>query len=239
MTVRIQHELRKLRARKRREGMVMLVVAFSLLIITGIALFSVQLSFANMRFAGVMSKAYRTKWAADSYLTSGLVFIQAGPQAGNLPIETQGEVPSDPYRTVFGQPDRGTQGADDIYMLYPSTFQNKNGFPADGAGCQPMTTAYPTSGVMDYITPWEGNVIDPGWAVPYDINMVFVTEKWPEIAPGTDRYITSAYAEILTQGPQQNHQTSVISKTASVPTGELRDINDTVSIARAYYTTKH
>jgi hypothetical protein len=115
---------RRARARKRREGIVLLVVLTVLMLITSTAIFAVQQTMWEMRAGGLASQALTTRYTAEAYATLGVTALGSDSMRDTLLASYS---PNDDWRAKFGVPLTDIAG-DHGSASFPDYFNCDRGF---------------------------------------------------------------------------------------------------------------
>jgi hypothetical protein len=215
--------LRRARARKRREGVVLLVVVTVLMLITSTAIFAVQQTMWEMRAGGSANQALTTRYTAEAYATLGI----AGLSQRELYLEATRPIGvAGGWQDKFGLPEFGAQH-DYVSVARNTDYSCPLGFWCSGAPLGPEN-AFPAADIGPY----------EGLAGPLTEISMSTIERW-ELTGENDptpevRYVVTAYGAMAPVGDVNEDLAVDATTTVADETG--RTVEETISIARAYYT---
>jgi hypothetical protein len=202
---------RRARARKRREGIVLLVVLTVLMLITSTAIFAVQQTMWEMRAGGSANQAMATRYAAEGYATLGVTALGSDSTRDTL---LASYASGDGWRTKYSVPLTDISG-DHGSASFAGYFNCTRGF-----FCDTRTDNFP---VAD-IGPFEGS---DGTLI--EDSMVHV-ESWLMSDASSPvqkyRHIVTSYGSLFPVGDTDPDPLSDAD----------RRLTETISISRAYYT---
>jgi hypothetical protein len=166
------------RTRRDREGVVLLVTAFVLMVVSATAVYAVQQGAFEVRAAGASRQAMRTKYVAESFVMAGLACIESDNSTACL-VANPG---SDPWRDKYGIPPRDTTAQPElIYEIRRQEIADH--FAAE-------------------VAPSDEDLSGGGFVSAYTPGYSLIIEEWPlepvsaTFPKGSKRYIASCYGEL-------------------------------------------
>jgi hypothetical protein len=203
-------------ARVRREGVVLLITAFVLLIISGTALFAIQQGLWEMRASGTALQGVRTRYVSESFVMGGLACLET---PGCLQLNPA----SDSWRAEYGVPARALDTAPDYA---PEPMYEVRPADVSPTAAAPLMMGFSGKLVQsdDEMAPSGGGV-----AAVYEPDFRFVVEEWVlqnrTAAAGSrniTRYVASCYGELDVIGDVTHGD-------------DTRQNSQSVSVSRVYY----
>jgi hypothetical protein len=116
---RMSPSQRRKRARRDREGVVLLITAFVLMLVSATAVYAVQQGVFEVRAAGAARQALRTKYVSESFVMAGLACIEDGAC-----VENHGGISTgaDDVHLKYGLPPVAGDNSKEIFTLVQSNF---------------------------------------------------------------------------------------------------------------------
>ena len=198
--MRVMHPSRRTRrARRDREGVVLLITALVLMIVSATAVYAVQQGAFEVRAAGAARQALRTKYVSESFVMAGLSCIEDT-------LCSKSYAAGDVWRTKYGvpEPNNATPVPEVRVEVRPENFPKH--FSAEIAPSDAALSA------GDFVTAYT----------PSD---TLVWEDWPieEVPQGnqqkktTHRFVATCYGELaLTNDAVASGETRGIHETISI-----------------------
>jgi hypothetical protein len=214
---RTQPTRRRSQSRQKREGAALLIVLFVLMLATGTAAYTLQSTQFEVRAAGSLHQAMRTKYVAEAATMSVLALCYQTTAVGCTDLKRADGNLSSTLRQTYALPDWGQ--SEIVYSLSRADL-NGNSFPA---GTNALAT--------------DAQISGGGAAAPYTPTFNAVVEKWDVPNPGDTRprfrLIVSTYGAL--DFDSDNDMTTV---NDTVGTGELRLAHQTISATRAFFDVR-
>lgn len=170
------------RTREKREGMVLLITAFVLLIVSGTAMFAIQQGIWEMRAAGTSLQAMRTRYVSETFVMAGLACLEMFEECMST------KQAGDTWRAKYGVPAPVAATGEFRYELRPGDLG-------------------PTAGFGDLIQT-DDVMSGGGLAAVYEPNYRVTVEEWWLEEPTPERpesmiakrYVLSSYGELTIPG---------------------------------------
>jgi hypothetical protein len=208
---------RRRQPRQKREGAALLIVLFVLMLATGTAAYTLQSTQFEVRAAGSLHQAMRTKYVAEAATVSVLALCYQTTAVGCTDLKRADGNLSGDLRQTYALPD---WGASEIVYSLSRADLNGTSFPA-GTNALASDAQLSGGGVAAAYTPTFNSVI----------------EKWDVPNPGETRprfrLIVSTYGALDFDA---DNDMATVDDTRG--TGELRFAHQTISATRAFFDVR-
>ena len=168
------------RARRDREGVVLLITAFVLMLVSATAVYAVQQGAFEVRAAGAARQALRTKYVSESFVMASLACLEQ-----EACRESNGGAPTNAMRDKYGLPPKDAANNNRIFTLTLNDWSSK--FAAAPA---PSDADLSGGGFVTAYTP-SSNVVIEEW---------MLEPKKDAQTPAVYRYVATCYGETALAG---------------------------------------